>query len=203
MQGAATNISAGIAYVKYHREDIDMKKTAQVIQLMMELNEERVTVQDALKAWEQWLQEESRDYDYDVEVDEVLEYDEDGEGRALLEIAMCLANAFQANLCDLLRVPHQPITDSDSLGTLIIKDPINAGDDTDPREGISTKIQYATTYSSIDNLVYVLTMSKPLPSEGQHIWSKKRYVVDYAQDTQQLMTLIGRGYMALRLMECN
>ena len=184
-----------------------MKKTAEVMQTMMELNEERVTVQDALEAWGQWLHEESRGYDYDIEVDEVLEYDEDGEGRALLERVMYLANAFQAKLCDLLRVPQQPITDPDSLGSLIIRDPINAASYTassiDPREAISTKIQYARDYSSIDNLMYVLTMSKPLPGEGQHMWSKKRYVVDYAQDTEQLVTLIGRGYMALRLMECN
>lgn len=180
-----------------------MKNTAQLMQAMMELNEERVGVQDALKAWKEWLHEESRGYDYDIEVDEVLEYDEDGEGRALLETAMSLANAFQAKLCDLLGVTHKPISDPGSLGTIIIRDPINAASYTDtsidPRIGISTKIQYASWYSNTD--VYALTMSKPLPGEGQHVWGKKRYVVDYAQDTQQLVTRIGRGYMALRVME--
>jgi hypothetical protein len=196
--GPIINRRACLLYVHTIKRmrDIGMEKTAKVMQLMMELNEERVGVQDALKAWDQWLQDEGRDYDYDIEVDEILEYDDDGEGRALLERAMCLANAFQAKLCDLLGVTHQPITDPDSLGTLIIRDPIGGGDD-----GVSTKIQYARNYSSTDNLVYVLTVSKPLPGEGQYVWSKKRYVVDYAHDTEQLVTLIGRGYMALRLME--
>lgn len=165
-----------------------MKKTAQVMQLMMELNEERVGVQDALIKWDQWLQDERRDYDYDIEVDEVLEYDDDGVGRALLERAMCLANAFQAKLCDLLGVTHSPLSDLDYMRTLTITEPIDGGD-----EGITVFIWYASQYSHGD-CAYRLTMSKD-------VGNSTREVKDCAQDTEQLVTLIGRGYKALRVME--
>lgn len=174
-----------------------MKKTARVLQLMMELNEERVGVQDALIKWEQWLDSEREGYHEDgPDTNELLEDDETGEGRALLERVVCLATAFQSKLCDLLGVPHQPIIDYHSLGTLRVDSPVDGGD-----EGVTVSIWYARDYSHTDNQVYVLTMSKLLEGEGPQVWSKRREVKDYAQDTEQLVTLIGRGYMALRLME--
>lgn len=176
-----------------------MKKTARVLQLMKELNEERVGVEDALIKWEQWLdsEKEREDYEYyDPDTDELLERDKTGEGRALLERVTCLATAFQAKLCDLLGVPHQSIIDYHNLGTLRIDSPIDGGD-----EGVTVSIRYAREYSHTDNLVYVLTMRKLLEGEGPQVWSKRREVKDYAQDTEQLVTLIGRGYIALRLLE--
>lgn len=177
-----------------------MKKTAEVMQLMMELNEERVGVQDALIKWEQWLDSEREGYYEDgPDTDELLEDDETGEGPALLERAVCLANAFQAKLCNLLDVhnPHQPpMTGYGWLDNMTIREPIDGGN-----EGVTVSIWYASHYSHSEH-AYELTMSKELPSITPSRWSpRRRKVVDYAQDTEQLLTLIGRGYKALRLME--
>ena len=182
----------------YTREDIDMKKTADTMQTMMELNEERLGVQDALKAWHQWLDSEREGYyeDGPDSADELLEDDETGVGRALLETTMCLANAFQAKLAGLLGVPHQPMSGPGYgwLGKMTVTEPIGGGSD-----GITTTIWYASDYSHKD-YAYELTMSKDIPSTSS-AWPRQRKVVDYAHDTEQLVTLIGRGYMALRVME--
>ena len=175
-----------------------MKKTAQVKQLMMELNEERAGVQDALIEWEEWLDSEREGYHEDgPNTDELLEEDETGEGRALLERVTCLATAFQAKLCDLLGVSHQPLLLSGYGCRIIVTVPIDGGD-----EGVTTSIWYA--YSHKEH-AYELTMSKELPvsdsSTSSTSWPRSRKLEDYAQDTEQLVILIGRGYMALRLME--